>query len=204
MTHLEAAWQSPDEGIWEVRGPARHFTHSKVMAWVAFDRAVKTIEQFGLDGPLARWRAVRDRIHDEVCRHGYSAERGCFVQSYGSREMDAALLMLPLVGFLPASDLRIQRTVRAIEDDLLADGLVRRYRTEAVTDGLPAGEGVFLACSFWYVDNLVLQGRHDEAGRCSPSCSRCATTWACWPRNTIPARAACSATSRRRSRISRW
>ncbi|QUP53918.1 glycoside hydrolase family 15 protein [Ralstonia syzygii] len=163
MAHLETAWQTPDEGIWEVRGPPRHFTHSKVMAWVAFDRAVKTIEQFSLDGPLARWRTTRDRIHEEVCRHGYSAERGCFVQSYGSREMDAALLMLPLVGFLPASDPRIQRTVRAIEDDLLVDGLVRRYRTEAVTDGLPAGEGAFLACSFWYVDNLALQGRQDEA-----------------------------------------
>ncbi len=163
MTHLEAAWQSPDEGIWEVRGPPRHFTHSKVMAWVAFDRAVKTIEQFGLDGPLARWRAARDRIHEEVCHHGYSAERGCFVQSYGSREMDAALLMLPLVGFLPASDPRIRRTVRAIEDDLLVDGLVRRYRTETATDGLPGGEGAFLACSFWYVDNLALQGRRDEA-----------------------------------------
>lgn len=112
----------------------------------AFDRAVKTIEQFG---PFARWRTTRDRIHEEVCRHGYSAERRCFVQSYGSREMDAALLMLPLVGFLPASDPRIQRTVPAIEDDLLVDGLVRRYRTEAVTDGLPAGEGAFLACSFW-------------------------------------------------------
>jgi len=163
MTHLESIWQTPDEGIWEVRGPARHFTHSKVMAWVAFDRAVKTIEQFNLDGPVERWRAVRDRIHAEVCAHGYNATRGCFVQSYGSDELDAALLMLPLVGFLPASDPRIQGTVKAIEEDLLIDGLVRRYRTEAVADGLPEGEGVFLACSFWYVDNLVMQGRHDEA-----------------------------------------
>ena len=163
MTHLESVWQTPDEGIWEVRGPARYFTHSKVMAWVAFDRAVKTIEQFNVDGPVERWRAVRDRIHAEVCAHGYNAARGCFVQSYGSEELDAALLMLPLVGFLPASDPRIQGTVKAIEEDLLVDGLVRRYRTEAVTDGLPEGEGVFLACSFWYVDNLVMQGRHDEA-----------------------------------------
>ncbi|GCB04707.1 glycoside hydrolase family 15 protein [Ralstonia sp. SET104] len=163
MTHLEGIWQTPDEGIWEVRGPSRHFTHSKVMAWVAFDRAVKTIEQFNVDGPVARWRAVRDRIHAEVCTHGYNATRGCFVQSYGSQELDAALLMLPLVGFLPACDTRIQGTVKAIEEDLLVDGLVRRYRTEAVTDGLPQGEGVFLACSFWYVDNLVMQGRQDEA-----------------------------------------
>ncbi|MGN7103691.1 glycoside hydrolase family 15 protein [Ralstonia holmesii] len=163
MTHLENIWQTPDEGIWEVRGPSRHFTHSKVMAWVAFDRAVKTIEQFNVDGPVERWRAVRDRIHAEVCAHGYNATRGCFVQSYGGDELDAALLMLPLVGFLPASDPRIQGTVKAIEEDLLVDGLVRRYRTEAVTDGLPQGEGVFLACSFWYVDNLVMQGRQDEA-----------------------------------------
>lgn len=163
MTHLEDIWQSPDEGIWEVRGPPRHFTHSKVMAWVAFDRAVKSIEQFGVAGPLARWRAVRDRIHAEVCAHGIDSRRGCFVQSYGGEEVDAALLMLPLVGFLPASDARIQATVRAIEANLLVDGLVRRYRTEAVADGLPDGEGVFLACSFWYVDNLVLQGRDQEA-----------------------------------------
>ncbi len=163
MTHLETLWQTPDEGIWEVRGPSRHFTHSKVMAWVAFDRAVKTIEEFNLEGPVERWRAVRDRIHAEVCAHGVNARRNCFVQSYGSEELDAALLMLPLVGFLPASDPRIVATVKAIEEDLLIDGLVRRYRTEAVADGLPEGEGVFLACSFWYVDNLVMQGRHDEA-----------------------------------------
>jgi GH15 family glucan-1,4-alpha-glucosidase len=163
MTHLEDVWQSPDRGIWEVRGPSRHFTYSKVMAWVAFDRAVKTIEEFNLAGPIERWRGVRDRIHAEVCARGYNARRGCFVQSYGSDEMDAALLMLPLVGFLHASDPRVQATVRAVEEDLLVDGLVRRYRTEAVADGLPKGEGVFLACSFWYVDNLVLQGRHDEA-----------------------------------------
>jgi len=163
MTHLESIWQTPDEGIWEVRGPSRHFTHSKVMAWVAFDRAVKTIEDFNLEGPVEHWRAIRDRIHAEVCTHGVNAGRNCFVQSYGSEEVDAALLMLPLVGFLPASDPRIRGTVKAIEEDLLVDGLVRRYRTEAVTDGLPEGEGVFLACSFWYVDNLVMQGRDDEA-----------------------------------------
>ena len=163
MTHLEDIWQLPDEGIWEVRGPSRHFTHSKVMAWVAFDRAVRSIEQFGVEGPLERWRAVRDRIHAEVCTRGIHPRRGCFVQSYGGEEVDAALLMLPLVGFLPAADTRIQATVRAIEEDLLVDGLVRRYRTEAVADGLPEGEGVFLACSFWYVDNLVLQSRDEEA-----------------------------------------
>jgi len=163
MTHLEGIWQLPDEGIWEVRGPPRQFTHSKVMAWVAFDRAVKTAEQFNLEGPVEHWRDIRDRIHAEVCAHGVDARRGCFVQSYGSQEMDAALLMLPLVGFLPAADPRIQNTVRAVEQDLLVDGLVRRYRTEAAADGLPQGEGVFLACSFWYVDNLVMQGREDEA-----------------------------------------
>lgn len=163
MEHLETIWQMPDEGIWEVRGPARHFTHSKVMAWVAFDRAVKTVEQFGLEGPVERWRSARDRIHAEVCAHGYNARRGCFVQSYGSEAMDAALLTLPLVGFLPASDPRIRGTVRAVEQDLLIDGLVRRYRTEAAVDGLPEGEGTFLPCSFWYVDNLVMQGRNAEA-----------------------------------------
>ncbi|WP_296226415.1 glycoside hydrolase family 15 protein [Ralstonia sp. UBA689] len=163
MEHLETIWLMPDEGIWEVRGPARHFTHSKVMAWVAFDRAVKTVEQFGLEGPVERWRSVRDRIHAEVCAHGYNARRGCFVQSYGSEAMDAALLMLPLVGFLPASDPRIQGTVGAIEQDLLVNGLVRRYRTETAADGLPEGEGTFLPCSFWYVDNLVMQGRDSEA-----------------------------------------
>ena len=163
MGYLEKIWQEPDEGIWEVRGPRRHFTHSKVMAWVAFDRAVKGIEQFGLDGPLERWRAVRDRIHESVCREGFDAGVGAFVQSYGSKEIDSSLLMLPLVGFLPATDPRVLGTVRAIESSLLRDGFVARYATHPAVDGLPPGEGAFLPCSFWLADNYALQGRTAEA-----------------------------------------
>jgi GH15 family glucan-1,4-alpha-glucosidase len=165
VTYLESCWTEPDEGIWEVRGPRRHFTHSKMMAWVAFDRAVKGIEYLGLDGPLDRWRSVRDAIHDDVIRHGYNADIGAFVQAYGSTELDASLLMMPLVGFLPASDDRVRRTVEAIERDLTADGLVLRYRTRPDVDGLPPGEATFLLCSFWLVDNLLLLGRHDDAQR---------------------------------------
>jgi len=165
---LESAWQEPDEGIWEVRGPRRHFTHSKVMAWVAFDRAVRTAEAYGLEGPVDRWRALRGRIHAEVCDRGFDPARGTFTQFYGSRQLDASLLMLPLVGFLPPDDSRILGTVRAIERHLLRDGIVQRYTmdeaTEAV-DGLPLGEGAFLACSFWLADNYVLQGRRNEARR---------------------------------------
>ncbi|GAC1606757.1 MAG: glycoside hydrolase family 15 protein [Myxococcales bacterium] len=166
MGYLETLWEEPDEGIWEVRGPRQHFTHSKVMAWVAFDRAVKGIEQFGLVGPLARWRAVRERIHASVCARGFDAsvgELGSFVQSYGSREIDASLLLLPLVGFLPPEDPRIRGTVAAVERELLRDGFVARYATHTGVDGLPPGEGAFLACSFWLVDNYVLQGRMAEA-----------------------------------------
>jgi len=163
MGYLEKIWQEPDEGIWEVRGPRRHFTHSKVMAWVAFDRAVKAVEQFGLDGPLERWQATRDRIHESVCREGFDAGVGSFVQSYGSKEVDASLLMLPLVGFLPATDPRVLGTVRAIESSLLRGGFVERYATHPAVDGLPPGEGVFLACSFWLADNYALQGRIPEA-----------------------------------------
>ena len=163
MGYLEKIWQEPDEGIWEVRGPRRHFTHSKVMAWVAFDRAVKGIEQFGLDGPLERWRAIRDRIHESVCREGFDAGVGAFVQSYGSKEVDASLLMIPLVGFLPATDPRVLGTVRAVESSLLRDGFVARYATHPAVDGLPPGEGAFLACSFWLADNYALQGRIAEA-----------------------------------------
>ncbi len=165
VTYLESAWKEPDEGIWEVRGPRRHFTHSKVMAWVALDRAVKTIEQFGLDGPLDRWRAIRDTIHREVCTRGYDARQGTFVQSYGSRHLDASLLMLPLVGFLPASDPRVRGTVEAIERQLTHEGFVSRYDTDPEVDGLPPGEATFLLCSFWLVDNLALLGRHDDAHR---------------------------------------
>jgi len=163
MGYLEKIWQEPDEGIWEVRGPRRHFTHSKVMAWVAFDRAVKGMEQFGLEGPLDRWREIRDRIHESVCREGFDAGVGAFVQSYGSKEVDASLLMLPLVGFLPATDPRVLGTVRAIESSLLRDGFVDRYATHPAVDGLPPGEGAFLACSFWLADNYALQGRTAEA-----------------------------------------
>ncbi|MDH5281318.1 MAG: glycoside hydrolase family 15 protein, partial [Thermoleophilia bacterium] len=163
---LESGWRQEDEGIWEVRGPRRHFTHSKVMAWVAFDRAVKTIERFGREGPVDRWRVTRDAIRADVLRSGYDAERGTFVQSYGSDRLDASLLLIPLVGFLPATDPRVVGTVQAIERDLLRDGFVERYRADEENvdvDGLPPGEGVFLPCSFWLVAVLAQQGRRDEA-----------------------------------------
>jgi GH15 family glucan-1,4-alpha-glucosidase len=163
VTYLESAWRDPDEGIWEMRGPRRHFTHSKVMAWVALDRAVKGIEQFGMRGPVDRWRSVRDAIHAEVCARGYDPTIGAFVQSYGSRHLDASVLMMPLVGFLPASDPRIRRTVDAIERRLVRDGLVSRYETDPEVDGLPPGEASFLLCSFWLVDTLAMLGRRDEA-----------------------------------------
>ncbi len=163
MNYLETIWEEPDEGIWEVRGPRQHFVHSKVMAWVAFDRAVKSVEQFGLEGPLERWRSVRDRIHASVCAHGFDTKTQSFMQSYESKEFDASLLLLPLVGFLPYDDPRIRGTVAAIERELLRDGFVARYSTHSGIDGLPPGEGSFLACSFWLVDNYVLQGRIAEA-----------------------------------------
>jgi GH15 family glucan-1,4-alpha-glucosidase len=165
LEYLESRWEEPDEGIWEVRGPRRHFTHSKMMAWVALDRAVKDAERYGLDAPLDRWRALRDRIHAEVCARGYDAERGAFVMCYGGKDLDASLLMMPLVGFLPAADPRVGRTVEAIERELLRDGLVRRYREDSCVDGLSGGEGTFLLCSFWLADNYALLGRHDDARR---------------------------------------
>ena len=165
VCHLETIWREPDEGIWEVRGGRQHFTHSKVMAWVAFDRAVKTAERFGLAGPLDRWRLVRDEIHAEVCARGFDPALGSFVQAYGSKQLDASLLMLPLVGFLPPDDPRVRGTVEAIERGLMSDGLVLRYDSSATDDGLPPGEGTFLACSFWLADNLALLGRHDDARR---------------------------------------
>ena len=164
LEHLERAWRQPDEGLWEIRGPRRHFTHSKVMCWVAFDRAVRSAESQDLDGPVERWRHVRDEIHQEVCRNGYDPHLASFTQSYGSPELDASLLLIPLVGFLPATDERVQGTVDAIQRTLMRDGLVLRYLTdEKAVDGLPPGEGVFLPCSFWLVDCLELLGRHDEA-----------------------------------------
>jgi len=161
--HLAEIWDQPDESIWEVRGGARHFTFSKAMAWVAVDRAIRAAEEFGLDGPLEEWRALRTRIHDTVCREGFNAKKGAFVQSYGVDELDASLLLLPLVGFLPAGDPRMRGTIDAIGRELMVDGLVQRYRTEHGADGLPPGEGLFLACSFWYVDCLVLLDRRREA-----------------------------------------
>lgn len=163
---LESGWHLADEGIWEVRGPRRHFTHSKVMAWVAFDRAVRSVERFGLPGPVDRWRAEREAVHGEVCREGYHAGLRSFVQSYGSDRLDASLLMIPLVGFLPADDERVAGTVAAIERDLLRDGLVERYRADeenVEVDGLPPGEGVFLPCSFWLAEVRALQGRSADA-----------------------------------------
>jgi GH15 family glucan-1,4-alpha-glucosidase len=163
MEHLDRTWREPDEGIWEVRSGRRQFTHSKVMAWVAFDRAIAAAERLALPGPVARWRAVRAEIHDEVCRRGYDPERNTFVQAYEGRELDAALLMLPLVGFLPPADPRVRGTVEAVQRELCDEGLVLRYRTERTADGLPPGEGVFLPCSFWLVDCLALLGRRGEA-----------------------------------------
>jgi GH15 family glucan-1,4-alpha-glucosidase len=163
---LESGWRQEDEGIWEVRGPRRHFTHSKVMAWVAFDRAVKTVEKLGRDGPVDRWRAAREEIKTEVLREAFNAELGSFVQYYGADRLDASLLLIPLVGFLPATDERVVGTVRAIEQNLLRDGFVERYRADVENvsvDGLPPGEGVFLPCSFWLVAVLAQQGRLDEA-----------------------------------------
>lgn len=163
LGHLEKIWREPDEGIWEVRGGRRNFTHSKVMAWVAFDRAIKSSEQFSLKGPVDRWRAIRQEIHDDVCRQGFDSGRNTFVQSYGSKNVDASLLMIPKSGFLPATDPRVQDTVRAIETELLRDRFVLRYLGEQTDDGLPAGEGTFLPCTFWLADVYALQGRMKEA-----------------------------------------
>ena len=163
LEHLEKVWPKMDKGIWEVRGHARHFTFSKIMAWVAFDRAIKSAEAFNLEGPLDRWRQLCRKIHDDVCRRGFDPELGSFVRSYGSKELDASLLLLPTVGFLPPSDPRVRGTVEAIERKLLVDGLVKRYDVTESDDGLSSGEGVFLACSFWLVDAYVLLGRMADA-----------------------------------------
>ncbi|HEY3808709.1 MAG TPA: glycoside hydrolase family 15 protein [Steroidobacteraceae bacterium] len=165
LEHLQSLWEQPDRGMWEIRGDPRHFTHSKVMAWVAFDRSIKSAEKYRLEGPVEHWKRMRRRIHEQVCRRAYNADLGAFVQSYGASELDASELLLAQVGFLPPSDPRIRGTVEAIGRDLMVDGLIRRYRTEQGVDGLPPGEGAFLACSFWYADNLILLDRRDEA-RC--------------------------------------
>ncbi|CAN7494954.1 glycoside hydrolase family 15 protein [Arthrobacter sp. LjRoot78] len=163
MEHLEGAWQRPDNGLWEMRGPQRHFTHSKVMAWVAADRMVKGVRDFGLVGPADRWEALRDTIHADVMANGFDAERNTFVQSYGRPELDASLLLIPRVGFLPPDDPRVLGTIEAVQRELTHDGFVLRYRPEEADDGLPGDEGVFLACSFWLVEALIGVGRRREA-----------------------------------------
>ncbi|MGB7257647.1 MAG: glycoside hydrolase family 15 protein [Pseudolabrys sp.] len=165
LEHLTEIWTQPDQGIWEVRGEREHFTYSKAMAWVAFDRSIKSAEHFNLDGPVDQWRKVCGEIHSDVCRYGFNAERGTFVRSYGSKHLDASLLLLPAIGFLPPTDPRIRATVEAIERELTVDGLVRRYDTVKSEDGLPPGEGLFLACSFWLADAYLLIGRADDARR---------------------------------------
>ncbi len=163
VEHLETVWQQPDEGIWEVRGGPKHFTYSKVMAWVAFDRAIKIAEKGGFKAPLRRWKNTRDTIHKQVCAKGFSKRRNSFVQHYGSKHLDASVLLMTMVGFLPPADPRIQGTVTAIERNLTKDGLVMRYDTSKTNDGLPGSEGNFLACSFWMVTNLKLIGRDADA-----------------------------------------
>ena len=208
IRYLEKHWDEPDEGIWEVRGPRRHFVHSKVMAWVAVDRTIKLIESGDADGPLERWRELRDDIHRDVCEKGYDKERNTFTQSYGSKELDASLLLIPQMGFLPPDDKRVIGTIEAIQRELSTAGRLRpalpdRRATSAGVDGLEGDEGAFLACSFWLADDLAMIGRVDEARSSSRSCSRCATTWGCWPRSGTRGCSARSATSRRRSATSR-
>ncbi|MEX2550752.1 MAG: glycoside hydrolase family 15 protein [Nitriliruptoraceae bacterium] len=166
MTHLETHWSTQDHGIWEMRGPKHVFTHSRVMAWVAFDRAVRAVEVSGLSGPVDRWRRLRDEVHAEVLRDGFDAERNTFTQAYGSPGLDASLLLIPQVGFLPADDPRVRGTVEAVERELgLGDGLLLRYDTAESPDGLPPGEGAFLLCSYWLIDALAMIGRRDDARR---------------------------------------
>jgi GH15 family glucan-1,4-alpha-glucosidase len=159
---LESHWQLPDDGIWEVRGPQCHFTHSKIMAWVAFDRVIKDAQRDRLKAPIARWKGIRDAIHAQVCEEGFDPRRNAFVQSYGSTHLDASLLLIPQVGFLPADHPRVLGTIAAIERELLVDGLVMRYSTQTGVDALPAGEGAFLPCSFWLADCYALIGRRAE------------------------------------------
>jgi GH15 family glucan-1,4-alpha-glucosidase len=163
IEHVEPIWRGPDAGIWEARGPQRHYTYSKVMAWVVFDRAVRIAERFGLEAPLDRWKRVRDEIHTEVCEKGYDTERRTFTQYYGSKELDASVLNIPLVGFLPATDERVTGTIDAVWRELGRGGFISRYSTAETDDGLPGDEGQFLACSFWLVSALARNGRVDEA-----------------------------------------
>jgi GH15 family glucan-1,4-alpha-glucosidase len=163
LASLEEIWKQPDNGIWEVRGPSRHFTHSKMMAWVAMDRAIKSVESFGAEGPVDRWRAIRQTIFDEVCREGWSPKIGAFTQCYGSNDLDASLLMMPLVGFLPASDPRVSGTIAAIQANLVREGFVDRYSTHETVDGVAGRDGSFIPCTFWLADCLALQGKYGEA-----------------------------------------
>jgi GH15 family glucan-1,4-alpha-glucosidase len=163
LEYLETIWQQPDQGMWETRGEPRHFTFSKIMTWVAFDRAIKGVEQFGLDGPRAHWEELRAKIAADIIAKAYDRERNTFVQYYGARDLDASLLMIPMLGFLPPEDPRVHGTVAAIERELMQDGLVCRYPSRPGADGLPPGEGVFLACSFWMANTLARIGRRDEA-----------------------------------------
>jgi GH15 family glucan-1,4-alpha-glucosidase len=163
MRHLTDIWNQPDEGIWEVRGERQHFTYSKVMAWVAFDRAARAVERFGMNGPARQWRATADEIHREVCEKAFDTDRGTFTQAYGSKALDAAVLLIPQVGFLAADDPRVAGTVEAVQRELTHDGFVRRYHTDHTDDGLTGSEGTFLICSFWLADSLALLGRVGEA-----------------------------------------
>ncbi len=165
LEHLEGIWDQADQGMWEIRGEPRDFTYSKIMAWVGFDRGIRAIEEAGLEGPLDRWRDVRQRIHDEVCARGFDRELGSFVQAFGSKELDASLLLIPTTGFLPPDDPRVRGTVDAVERRLFVDGFVLRYDSHSAADGLPPGEGAFLACSFWLADAMLLTGRTADARR---------------------------------------
>jgi GH15 family glucan-1,4-alpha-glucosidase len=163
--HVARIWEKADRGIWEVRGEPKHFTHSKVMAWVTLDRAIKSAEAYTLESDLGEWKKARARIHADVLAHGYNDKLGSFTRSYGSTDLDASLLLIPLVGFLPPEDPRVRGTIERIEKELVVDGFVLRYDTRTADDGLPPGEGAFLACSFWLADAYMLIGRHDDARR---------------------------------------
>ena len=203
VEHLETIWEKPDEGIWEVRGGPQHFTYSKVMAWVAFDRAIKIAESSKLDLPVTRWRNTRDIIHKQVCEKAFDKRLNSFVQHYGSKQLDASVLLIALVGFLPPEDPRIRGTVEAIERYLIRDGLVMRYATSTTDDGLPGSEGKFLACSFWLVSNLKLIGREADALRLFERLLSWPMTWACSLKNTTPSENGLSVTFHRLCLISR-
>jgi GH15 family glucan-1,4-alpha-glucosidase len=160
---VDSHWDEPDQGIWELRGPPQRLVYSRVMAWVTMDRAVKSVEQHGFEGPVEQWRKVRDTIHDQVCTQGYNAEVGAFTQAYGSKELDASLLLMPMTGFLPIKDPRVIGTIEAVQRDLMVDGFVMRYRNRSGVDGLPGEEGAFLPCTLWLVASLANLGRIDEA-----------------------------------------